>query len=171
MKYQEYFKQSDFAEVWKTLHDTYQELEETRPLYQAVYQDVCEMEEDSSHSNKKIYALLGSNGNVYIKGAPDPQEWLVSREVEIECRYKDMKERDIDEMVGHLLHWSTLYGIKTHKMQEEGFSKWLEYISRGPFYTLPNNDFNRVAKSIMVKYISLTLTEFSTRSNIRLSLP
>lgn len=41
MKYQEYFKQSDFAEVWKTLHDTYQELEETRPLYQAVYQDVC----------------------------------------------------------------------------------------------------------------------------------
>lgn len=105
------------------------------------------------------------------RGAPDPQEWLVSREVEIECRYKDMKERDIDEMVGHLLYWSTLYGIKTHKMQEEGFSKWLEYISRGPFYTLPNNDFNRVAKSIMVKYISLTLTEFSTRSNIRLSLP
>lgn len=155
MKYQEYFKQSDFAEVWKTLHDTYQELEETRPLYQAVYQDVCEMEEDSSHSNKKIYVLLGSNGNVYIKGAPDPQEWLVSREVEIECRYKDMKERDIDEMVGHLLYWSTLYGIKTQKMQEEGFSKWLEYISRGPFYTLPNNDFNRVAKSIMVKYIFL----------------
>ena len=73
---------------------------------------------------------------MYIKGAPDPQEWLVSREVEIECRYKDMKERDIDEMVGHLLYWSTLYGIKTHKMQEEGFSKWLEYISRGPFYTL-----------------------------------
>lgn len=155
MKYQEYFKQSDFAEVWKILRDTYQELEETRPLYQAVYQAVCEMEEDSSHSNKKIYALLGSNGNVYIKGAPDPQEWLVSREVEIECRYKDMKEREIDEMVAHLLYWSTLYGIKTQKMQEEGFSKWLEYISRGPFYTLPNNDFNRVAKSIMVKYIFL----------------
>lgn len=73
MKYQEYFKQSDFAEVWKILRDTYQELEETRPLYQAVYRDVCEMEEDSSHSNKKIYALLGSNGNVYIKGAPDPR--------------------------------------------------------------------------------------------------
>ncbi len=54
MKYQEYFKQSDFAEVWKTLYGIYQEPDETRPLYQTVYQAVCEMQEDSSHSNKKI---------------------------------------------------------------------------------------------------------------------
>lgn len=155
MKYQEYFKQSDFAEVWKTLYGIYQEPDETRPLYQTVYQAVREIEEDSSHSNKKIYVRLGSNGNVHIKGAPDPQEWLVGREVKIEFCYKDMKEKDVNEMAGHLLYWSTLYGIKTQKMQKEGFSKWLEYTSRGPFYTLPNNDIDRIAESIMVKHIFL----------------
>lgn len=155
MKYQEYFKQSDFAEVWKTLYGIYQEPDETRPLYQTVYQAVREIEEDSSHSNKKIYVRLGSNGNMHIKGAPDPQEWLVGREVKIEFCYKDMKEKDVNEMAGHLLYWSTLYGIKTQKMQKEGFSKWLEYTSRGPFYTLPNNDIDRIAESIMVKHIFL----------------
>ncbi len=155
MKYQEYFKQSDFAEVWKTLYGIYQEPDETRPLYQTVYQAVREIEEDSSHSNKKIYVRLGSNGNMHIKGAPDPQEWLVGREVKIEFCYKDMKEKDVNEMAGHLLYWSTLYGIKTQKKQKEGFSKWLEYTSRGPFYTLPNNDIDRIAESIMVKHIFL----------------
>ena len=155
MKYQEYFKQSDFAEVWKTLYGIYQESDETRPLYQTVYQAVREIEEDRSHSNKKIYVRLGSNGNVHIKGAPDPQEWLVGREVKIEFCYKDMKEKNVNEMAGHLLYWSTLYGIKTQKMQKEGFSKWLEYTSRGPFYTLPNNDLDRIAESIMVKHIFL----------------
>lgn len=92
---------------------------------------------------------------MHIKGAPDPQEWLVGREVKIEFCYKDMKEKDVNEMAGHLLYWSTLYGIKTQKMQKEGFSKWLEYTSRGPFYTLPNNDIDRIAESIMVKHIFL----------------
>ena len=155
MKYQEYFKQSDFAEVWKTLQDTYQEPEETRPLYQTVYQAVREIEEDSSHSNKKICVRLGSNGSVHVKGAPDPQEWLVGREVQIEFRYKDMKEKGVDEMAGHLLYWSTLYGIKTQKMQEEGFSKWLEYGMRGPFYTLPDGDLDKIGQGVMVKYIFL----------------
>ena len=155
MKYQEYFKHSDFAEVWKILHDTYQEPEETRPLYQAVYQAVCEMEEDSSHSNKKIYVRLGSNGYVHVKGAPDPQEWLVGREVKIDLDYKGIKEKDVNEMVGHLLYWSTLYGIKTQEMQEEGFSKWLEYGMRGPFYTLPDGDLDKIGQGVMVKYIFL----------------
>ena len=98
------------------------------------------MEEDSSHSNKKIYVLLGTNGYVHVKGAPDPQEWLVGREVKIDFNYKGIKEKGVSEMVGHLMYWSTLYGIKTQKMQEEGFSKWLDYGMRGPFYTLPDND-------------------------------
>ena len=155
MKYQEYFKQSDFADVWKTLQDTYQEPEVTRPLYQAVYHAVREMEEDSSNSNRKICVRLGSNGYVHVKGAPDPQEWLVGREVEIKFRYKDMKEKDVNEMAGHLLYWSTLYGIKTQKMQEDGFSKWLEYSMRGPFYTLPDGDLDKIGQGVMVKYIFL----------------
>ena len=58
-------------------------------------------------------------------------------------------------MVGHLLYWSTLYGIKTQRMQEEGFSKWLQYIGRGPFYTLPDNDLDKIGESVMEKYIFL----------------
>ena len=117
-------------------------------------------EEDSSHSNKKIYVLLGTNGYVHVKGAPDPQEWLVGREVKIDFNYKGIKEKGVSEMVGHLMYWSTLYGIKTQKMQEEGFSKWLDYGMRGPFYTLPDNDLNNIGKGVMVKHIFLDLTVF-----------
>ena len=83
-----------------------------------------------------------------------------------------MKERDIDEMVGHLLYWSTLYGIKTQKMQEEGFSKWLEYISRGTHSIHSRiTILTGLPRVLWLNIFSLTLTEFSTRSNIRLSLP
>ena len=150
MTYKEYFKQSDFAEVWKILHVAYQEPEETRALYQAVYQAVCEIDEDTSHSNKKICVQLGSNGKVQIKGAPDPQEWLVSREVVTE-----LEVEDVNELVGHLLYWSTLYGIKTQKMQKDGFSRWLKYCSRGPYFTIPDDDIDRMDESVMVKYIFL----------------
>lgn len=155
MTYLEYFKQADFAEVWKTLRDIYQEPEETHPLYEAVFQAVRRMEEDSSHSDKKIYIHLSRSGNVDVEGAPDPQEWLVGREVKIDFNYKGIKEKGVSEMVGHLMYWSTLYGIKTQKMQEEGFSKWLNYGMRGPFYTLPDNDLNNIGKGVMVKHIFL----------------
>ncbi len=146
MTYQEYFRRADFNEVWKILHDVLGEPEETRPLYQAVFEAVKDMEKDPKHSSKKIKVHLSSNGEVYVKGAQDPQEWLVGREIEVDFDYKDIQEKEVSEMVGHLLYWSTLYGIKTQRMQEEGFSKWLQYIGRGPFYTIPN---------VMGKYIFL----------------
>ena len=46
MTYQEYFRQADFNEVWKTLHDVLGEPEETRPLYQAVFEAVKDMGKD-----------------------------------------------------------------------------------------------------------------------------
>ena len=150
MTYKEYFQKADFAEVWKTLCNIYREPEDTRPLYQAVHQSVCEMEEDKLHSNKKIEVSIDPDGDIYIKGAPDPQEWLVGRAVE-----SDFEVKDVNEMVGHLLYWSTLYGIKTQKLQRDGFSKWLDYGLRGPFYHLPNNDFENIDKGVMVKYIFL----------------
>lgn len=155
MTYQEYFRQADFNEVWKTLHDILGEPEETRPLYEAVFEAVKDMEKDPKHSSVKIKVYLSPNGEVYVKGAPDPQEWLVDREIEVDFDYKDIKEKDVSEMVGHLLYWSTLYGIKTQRMQEEGFSKWLHYIGRGPFYSLPDNDLDKIGESVMEKYIFL----------------
>ena len=155
MTYQEYFRQADFNEVWKTLHEVLGEPEETRLLYQAVFEAVKDMEKDPKHLSEKIKVHLSPNGEVYVKGAPDPQEWLVGREIEVDFDYKDIKEKDASEMVGHLLYWSTLYGIKTQRMQEEGFSKWLHYIGRGPFYTLPDNDLDKIGESVMEKYIFL----------------
>ncbi len=155
MTYQEYFHQADFNEVWKTLHDVLGEPEETLPLYQAVFESVKDMEKDPKHSIEKIKVHLSPNGEVYVKGAPDPQEWLVGREIKVDFDFIDIKEKDVSEMVGHLLYWSTLYGIKTQRMQKEGFSKWLKYGMRGPFYTLPFNDFDKIGEGVMVKYIFL----------------
>lgn len=155
MTYQNYFRQADFNEVWIILRHAYGESEDTRPLYQAVWEAVREMKEDSSHSDEKIYVYLSFNGNVYVQGAPDPQEWLVGREVKINFDNKEVKDKDVNEMVGHLLYWSTLYDIKTKKMQKESFSKWLDYGMRGPFYTLPDNDLDKIGEGVMVKYIFL----------------
>lgn len=85
MTYLEYFRQADFDEVWKTLHTVYGESEETRPLYKTVFEDVkgveMESEEDLEHSNEKIEVSVTENGEVFVKGAPDPQEWLLGREI------------------------------------------------------------------------------------------
>jgi len=150
MTYQEYFRQAEFNEVWRTLRDVYGESEDSRPLYQAVLESVCEMEDDKSHSAPKIDAHRSQSGEVFINGAPDPQEWLVGREV-----ITDFKIENVSDFVGHLLYWSTLYGIKTQKLQREGFSKWLDYGMRGPFYTLPDNDLDKIGESVMEKYIFL----------------
>ena len=82
---------------------------------------------DTLHSKQKIEVYRGTEKDVFVKGSPDPQEWLVGRKVVTEWDVEN-----VNELVGHLLYWSTLYGIKTQKMQEEGFSKWLKYCSRGP---------------------------------------
>lgn len=155
MTYQEYYRQAEFNGVWKILHDVYCETEDTKPLYEAVFEAVREMEEDKLHSTQKIEVKCSRNGKVYIKGAPDPQEWLVSRDVNIETTYEDTSIPDINNLTGHLLYWSTLYGIKTQKMQNIGFLKWLDYGMRGPFYTLPENDLDKIGEGVMVKYIFL----------------
>lgn len=150
MTYKEYFQLADFEKVWETLHDVYHEVDDSQPLYQAVHKAVCEMTDDKNHSDKKIVIHLTSKGEVDIKGAPDPQEWLIGREIDT-----DFEVRDVNELVGHLLYWSTLYGIKTNKMQEDGFSKWLDYGMRGPFYSLPDNDLDKIDECVMLKYIFL----------------
>ncbi len=157
MTYQEYFCQAEFYEVWKTLHDVYGESDDSRALYQAVFEAVKDMEPDAIHSREKIEVRLCQYGEVIVKGAPDPQEWLAGREIEIESDNDDLTEKDASEMVGHLLYWSTLYGIKTMKSQSESFSKWLDYGMRGPLYTLPDNDIDKIGESIMVKYIFLDI--------------
>lgn len=150
MTYKEYFIRAEFDEVWRTLREVYGESDDSRPLYKAVFDSVCEMEEDKSHSDRKIEVHRSRSGEININGAPDPQEWLVGREV-----VADFEIDSPSDFVGHLLYWSTLYGIMTQRLQSEGFSKWLDYVSRGPYYTLPDNDLDKIDEAVMWKYIFL----------------
>lgn len=123
MTYQEYFQQADFSMVWACLRGFYKESVETEPLYEIVFNEIRTMTTDNVHSKEQIQIIVTHDKKVKVAGAPDPQEWLVGRDVEIEY-YNDIhKPSDVNTLTAHLLYWSTLYGIKTQKMQEEGFSK------------------------------------------------
>lgn len=155
MKYQEYFQQADFSKVWDFLQGFYKESVEAEPLYEAVFNAVRTMSVDNSQSDKLIEVIVFRDNSVKVTGAPDPQEWLVGREVSFEYLNDSHKPCDINTLTAHLLYWSTLYGIKTQELQKEDFSKWLDYISKGPYYTVPDNDFDKIEQSVMVKYIFL----------------
>lgn len=155
MTYQEYFQKADFTMVWACLRGFYKESYETEALYETVFNEVRMMPVDTVHSGKRINIIVSPERRVKVKGAPDPQEWLVGREVNIEYYCEVHSPSDVNTLTAHLLYWSTLYGIKTQKMQEEGFGKYLEYGMRGPFYTLPDNDLDKIGEGVMVKYIFL----------------
>lgn len=155
MTYQEYFQQADFSMVWSCLRGFYKEAPETEPLYETVFNEIRTIQVDSAHSDKRIEIFVPHDRKVKVVGAPDPQEWLVGREVNIEYHNDIQKPSDVNTLTAHLLYWSTLYGIKTQKMQADGFSRWLEYGMRGPFYTLPDNDLDKIGEGVMVKYIFL----------------
>ena len=89
-------------------------------------------------------------------GAPDPQEWLVGREVEVDIFEESINNTlSIDTITGHLLYWSTLYGIKTQGMQRAEVQRWMYHMMKGPYYTIPDNDLERIEESYIVKYIFL----------------
>ena len=114
MKYQEYFLKADFEEVWPILKNVYNEKEDSKPLYKKVFDAIEAMIIDQSRSHEKIRLIVNGYNEVRIMGAPDPQEWLVGREVEINCFEDSISNNlSIDTITGHLLYWSTLYGIKT----------------------------------------------------------
>lgn len=155
MKYQEYFQQADFLKVWTWLHEFYKEAIEAKPLYETVFNEIRTMPIDYSQSNKWIEIIVCRDNNVKVTGAPDPQEWLVGREVNIEYHNGTPKLSEVNTLTAHLLYWSTLYGIKTQELQKNDFSKWLDYIAKGPYYTLPDNDLDKIGQGVMVKYIFL----------------
>lgn len=97
---------------------------------------------------------LDLENEILVKGAPDPQEWLVGREVKIDfSSWKDnfdeeanndspgiktfdmlsgkekrelVRQSDTATLAAHLLYWSTLYAVKTHGQHENEFSEWLD---------------------------------------------
>jgi len=172
MTYQEYFKQSDFKDIWSVLSGYYKESEETRPLYQNLVKEIIGLPIDKAYCEETIKLKLDCHNEIKAVGAPDPHEWLVGREVKIDFGNEVdeiLQDRDqtievqafdaltdaqkramahstsVADIAAHLLYWATMYGIRTTEQHHAVFSSWLKSIAAGPYYD----------EDGMVKYIFL----------------
>ena len=154
MTYQDYFLNSDFEDIWAVLCDFYMEHENLKPVYSSLIETIKSLPILPEHSETTIKMHLDSENEIIVKGAPDPQEWLVGREVKIDfSSWKDnfdeettndspglktfdmlsgkekrelARQSDTATLAAHLLYWSTLYGIKPQGQYENEFSEWLD---------------------------------------------
>lgn len=158
MIYQDYFRNSDFEDIWLILNGFYLEHEEMKPLYFSLVETIKSLSIKPEYSTPAIQMRLDSDNEIVVKGAPDPQEWLLGREVEIDfSSWKDNFEKSVAEFSGlktfdmlsskekrqlaresntatlaaHLLYWSTLYAIKTQGQHSKEFSDWLDSLEKG----------------------------------------
>lgn len=158
MTYQDYFRNSDFEDIWTILSGFYMEHEDLKPLYSSLVETIKSLPVIPEYSEPTIQMCLDSENEILVKGPPDPQEWLLGREVEIDfSSWKDelsesvtaiygfktfdmltsaekrqlARESDTATLAAHLLYWSTLYAIKTQGQHEKEFSEWLESLENG----------------------------------------
>ena len=158
MIYQDYFRNSDFEDIWVILNGLYLEHEGMKPLYSSLVETIKSLPIKPEYSTPTIQMRLDSDNEIVVKGAPDPQEWLIGREVEIDfSSWKDnfketaaefsglktfdmlsakekrqlARESNTATLAAHLLYWSTLYAIKTHGQHSKEFSDWLDSLGKG----------------------------------------
>lgn len=159
MTYQDYFRNSDFEDIWTILSGFYSEHEALELEYRSLVEAIKSLPVDSANSTTPIEMCLDSDNEIMVKGAPDPLEWLLGREVVIDFsswrdkfdeepavetaglktfdilsgREKRQLARDSDTatLAAHLLYWSTLYAIKTQGQHEKEFSEWLDSLENG----------------------------------------
>lgn len=158
MTYQDYFRNSNFEDIWVILNGFYLENEGMKPLYSSLVETIKSLPIKPEYSTLTIQMRLGSDNEIMVIGSPDPQEWLIGREVEIDfSSWKDNFEETAAEFSGlktldmlsakekrqlaresntatlaaHLLYWSTLYAIKTHGQHSKEFSDWLDSLEKG----------------------------------------
>lgn len=153
MIYQDYFRNSDFEDIWVILNSFYLEHEDLKPMYASLVETIKTLPIEDKYSDLTIQMCLDLENEILVKGAPDPQEWLVGREVKIDfSSWKDnfdeeaindspglktfdmlsgkekrelARQSDTATLAAHLLYWSTLYAIKTQEQHENEFSEWL----------------------------------------------
>ena len=145
MTYQDYFRNATFEDVWKVLKEKYLEPDELKVSYNALFETIKTMPIMSEYSKETIKMTLDSDFEIMVEGAPDPQEWLVGREVDIDFRdwmddpnliieysgkekRQTARESSTSTLAAHLLYWSTLYAIKPQRKHQEEFSAWLNSI-------------------------------------------
>ena len=150
MIYQDYFRNSDFEDIWTILSGFYLEHEDLKPMYASLVEAIKTLPIEEKYSDSTIQMCLDHDNEILVKGAPDPQEWLIGREVKIDfSSWKDnFEEETINDSTGlktfdmlsgkekreqarqsdtatlaaHLLYWSTLYAIKTYGQLAKEFS-------------------------------------------------
>lgn len=153
MIYQDYFRNSDFEDIWVILNSFYLEHEDLKPMYASLVETIKTLPIEDKYSDLTIQMCLDLENEILVKGTPDPQEWLVGREVKIDfSSWKDnfdeeaindspglktfdmlsgkekrelARQSDTATLAAHLLYWSTLYAIKTQEQHENEFSEWL----------------------------------------------
>lgn len=158
MTYQDYFRNSDFEDIWTILSGFYMEHEDLKPLYSSLVETIKSLPVMPEYSELTIQMCLDSENEILVKGAPDPQEWLLGREVKIDfSSWKDelsesvtaisgfktfdmlsgpekrqlARDSDTATLAAHLLYWSTLYAIKTQGQHAKEFEEWLESLENG----------------------------------------
>lgn len=161
MTYQDYFKQADFEDIWAVLSGFYLEDERLKPQYEKLVEEIKTMPVIESQSTEKIEMVLDCEYEIMVMGAPDPQEWLVGREVTMDFDFRDFydiqekqdniiipnditfdyltdeqkrqvaKESDSATIAAHLLYWSTLYDIKSHAQHVKEFVDYFDKMEKG----------------------------------------
>lgn len=159
MIYQDYFRNSNFEDIWTILSGFYMEHEALKPQYCSQVEAIKSLPVDSTHSVAPIEMCLDLGNEIMVKGAPDPQEWLLGREVKIDfSSWRDKRdeepaiettglktfdmlsgkekrqlarESDTTTLAAHLLYWSTLYAIKTQGQHRQEFYAWLDSLKKG----------------------------------------
>ena len=190
MTYQDYFRNSNFEDIWTILSGFYLEHEALKPKYCSLVEAIKSLPIDSAHSTTPIEMCLDSDNEIMVKGAPDPQEWLLGREVSIDfSSWKDKfdeeptaertgvktfdmlsgrekrllaRESDTATLAAHLLYWSTLYAIKTQGQHEKEFSEWLDSLENGrPKYEMEEESESESRQRKQRKYWRQTVANDS----------
>lgn len=135
MIYRDYFINSDFEEVWRTLHTYYNEPASVRNLYKTLFYTVRNLPVDDAHAGTPLKIEFDFDNMIHISGTPDPIEWHTGREVvfdedDLREHYRnDGKIPEVPmmaEFAAHLLYWSTLYDFKTKTRKHKDFEQFLD---------------------------------------------
>ena len=66
MTYQEYFKQTNFEEIWVLLSGFYAEPEEARPLYENLVNEIVALPIEQAHCDKTIKMSLDFQNEIKV---------------------------------------------------------------------------------------------------------
>lgn len=131
MIYREYFTNSEFEDVWRTLQTYYNEPESVGQLYKALFYTIRNMNISEEHSGTPLKIETDFEGMIHIAGAPDPIEWLVGREVVFKDEEVASGQYAVSELAAHLLYWSTLYSFKTQTRYIKDCQRRFDMLDQG----------------------------------------